>query len=156
MFEEMASPTEDELSVQDASYRAWAREMMGKRLLHGYVVETTGGRPAASGCVWLRETQPSPGRPAGMTPYVLSVYTVPEFRRKGLASMVIEAATDWGRKNGYHRILLHASLTGRKVYSRLGWKRTWEMEFRYDGHVKASRVRKRVPGLTSKRSRASS
>lgn len=149
MFEEMARPTEEDLSVLDASYREWAREMMKQRLLHGYVVETSRGKPAASGCVWLREMQPSPGHPAGMIPYVLSVYTVPEFRRKGLASMIVEEAMGWGRKHGYHRILLHASSTGRMVYSNLGWKRTWEMEFRYDRSVKRSGLRGRKSRPTS-------
>ena len=98
MFEEMASPTEEELSVHDASYRAWAREMMKRGLLHVYVVETRSGQPAASGGVWLREMQPSPGHPHGMVPYVLSVYTRPEFRRKGLASMIVEEAMGWAQE----------------------------------------------------------
>lgn len=101
-------------------------------LLHGYIVNTSRGRPAASGCVWLRETQPAPGRPATLTPYVLSMYTEPEFRRNGLASMIIEEATKWGRKKGYHKMVLHASKVGRKVYAKLGWERTWEMEYYFE------------------------
>ena len=66
MFEEMAGPAEEELRVHDESYRIWAREMMKRKLLHCYVVETSGGKPAASGGVWLREMQPSPGHPHGM------------------------------------------------------------------------------------------
>jgi GNAT superfamily N-acetyltransferase len=154
MFEEMAIPTADELSLHDESYRLWAREKMKRRLLHGYIVETSDGKPAASGCVWLREMQPSPGHPHGMVPYVLSMFTRPEFRRKGLASMIIEEAMEWGRKHGYYKMVLHASLTGRKVYSQLGWKRTWEMEFRYDAPAEpAPRVRRGRP-LPSKPSRA--
>jgi GNAT superfamily N-acetyltransferase len=154
MFEEMAIPTADELGVHDGSYRLWAKEMMKRRLLHGYIVETSDGKPAASGCVWLREMQPSPGHPHGMVPYVLSMYTRPEFRRKGLASMIIEEAMGWARKHGYYKIVLHASLTGRKVYSRLGWKRTWEMEFRYDSPAaKLGRLRRGRP-LPSRPSRA--
>jgi GNAT superfamily N-acetyltransferase len=140
MFEEMSSPTDEELSVHDESYRAWAKEMMKRRLMHCYIVTTAAGRPAASGCVWLREMQPSPGHPHGMVPYVLSVYTRPEFRRMGLASMIVEEATAWASKHGYYKIVLHASKTGRKVYSQLGWKRTWEMEFRFDAPARARRV----------------
>jgi GNAT superfamily N-acetyltransferase len=154
MFEEMASPTADELSVHDESYRSWARELMKRRLLHGYVVESNSGKPAASGCVWLREMQPSPGHPHGMVPYVLSMYTRPEFRRKGLASMIIEEAMEWARKRGCYKIMLHASSTGRKVYSQLGWKRTWEMEFRYDTPAKPARLRRGRSRLPSKPSQA--
>jgi len=154
MFEEMTRPTEEELRVQDESYRIWAKDLMKQRLLHGYIVETSNGRPAASGCVWLREIQPSPGHPPGMVPYVLSIYTNPKFRRKGLASMIMGEATEWGRKHGYHKIMLHASKTGRKVYSQLGWKRTWEMEFRYDRPAKPARLRQRKPPRPSRPSRA--
>jgi len=154
MFEEMTRPTKEELKVHDESYRAWAGGMMKRRLMHSYVVTTIGGKPAASGCVWLREMQPSPGHPHGMVPYVLSMYTRPEFRRKGLASMIIEEAMEWAKKHGYYKILLHASLTGRKVYSQLGWKRTWEMEFRYDPPAEPTRLRRGRPRLPSKHSRA--
>jgi len=132
MFEDMTDATADELKVQDASYRVWAREMMKKKLLHGYIAQTKDGTPAASGCVWLREVQPSPGRPAARVPYVLSVYTVPEFRRNGLASMVVEEAMAWAKREGYHKIVLHASTVGRKVYTKLGWKRGREMEFYFE------------------------
>jgi GNAT superfamily N-acetyltransferase len=154
MFEEMTRPTEEELAVHDASYRSWAREMMRKRLLHAYVVETSGGKPAASGGVWLRDMQPSPGHPHGMVPYVLSVYTRPEFRRKGLASMIVQEATEWARKHGYYKVVLHASKTGRKVYSQLGWKRTWEMELRFDGPARPARVSAGRPRWRAKPSRA--
>ena len=132
MFEEMVHPTPEELEVLEESYRKWAPELMRRRLLHGYIVTTGTGEVAASGCVWLRDTQPSPGRPAGKVPYLLSVYTRPEFRREGLASMVVKEAMEWARRKGYHKIVLHASRAGRKVYSRLGWERTWEMEFNFE------------------------
>jgi GNAT superfamily N-acetyltransferase len=132
MFEEMRNPTAEAARAADEAYRTWAREMMKRRLFHGYIVTTSGGRVAASGCVWLREVQPSPDRPSGRVPYVLSVFTRPEFRRKGLASLIIKEAMEWGRRKGYHKMVLHASSVGKKVYSQLGWKRTWEMEFRYE------------------------
>jgi GNAT superfamily N-acetyltransferase len=131
MFVEMVRPTRDQLEVLEASYRKWAPEMMRRRLLHGYIV-TSGRKVVASGCVWLRDVQPSPGRPAGKVPYLLSVYTVPELRRNGLASMIVKEAMEWSRKKGYHKMVLHASRTGRKVYSKLGWERTWEMEYYFE------------------------
>lgn len=132
MFEEMSHSTAEELMVLDESYRRWAREQMKRRLFHAYVVTAGRGKVAASGCVWLREVQPSPGQAPGLVPYVMSVYTLPEFRRNGLASMVLREATEWARKKGYAKTVLHASSVGRKVYARLGWKRTWEMEFRLE------------------------
>jgi GNAT superfamily N-acetyltransferase len=152
MFEEMTNPTAEAAKIADDSYRKWAKEMMRRRLLHGYIVTNGNGKAAASGCVWLREVQPSPDRPKGMVPYVLSMYTRPEFRRNGLASMIMEEATEWAKSRGFHKIVLHASSVGRKVYSQLGWKRTWEMEFRFDGTAKRARLRRGTPRRPSKRS----
>lgn len=132
MYIEMVKPTKEELAILEESYRKWAPEMMRRKLFHAYLVTTPEGRPAASGCVWLREVQPAPGRPSGYVPYLLSMYTSPEFRRKGLASVIVKEAMDWAKKNGYHKIVLHASRAGRKVYSKLGWERTWEMEYRFE------------------------
>jgi len=41
--------------------------------------------------------------------------------------MVVKEAIEWCRRNKYERLMLHASEMGRKVYSKLGFKRTWEM-----------------------------
>jgi len=127
MFEDQAGVESASVDLGDP-YRAWAREMMKQRMLHCYVVTDRRGNVAASGCVWMRQVQPSQGRPAALVPYLMSMYTVPRFRRKGLASMVVKEAMEWAKKKGYGKITLHASSTGRKVYSKLGWKRTWEME----------------------------
>ncbi len=41
--------------------------------------------------------------------------------------MVVKEAMGWCRKNKYERLMLHASEMGRKVYCKLGFRRTWEM-----------------------------
>jgi hypothetical protein len=40
----------------------------------------------------------------------------------------VKEAMKWAKRNGYSKMTLHASSAGRKVYTKLGWKRTWEME----------------------------
>jgi GNAT superfamily N-acetyltransferase len=154
MFEEYAPLTPEERAVAVDAYPAWAREMTRKRLFHGYIVETSGGRVAASGCLWLREQQPSRGRPASLVPYVMSVYTDPKFRRKGLASLIMKETMAWSRKHGYRKMILHASLVGRKVYSQLGWKRTWEMEVKLDARTESTPLRRGRSRRPSKPSRA--
>lgn len=154
MFDEMTRMTPEEHRVAGDSYRVWARDLMKQKLFHGYVVETPRGKVAASGCVWLRQVQPSRGHPAILVPYVMSIYTDTKFRRKGLASMIVEESMVWAKKHGYRKLTLHASLVGRKVYSKLGWKRTWEMEVDLGRpHSNFKHGRSRRP---SKPSRASS
>ncbi len=62
-----------------------------------------------------------------LQPYLLSMFTEPRFRRRGVATLVVHAAIDWCKKNKYERLMLHASEMGRKVYANFGFKRTWEM-----------------------------
>ena len=111
----------------DRDYKRWAETRFKKHQFFGWLVEDQRGRIAGGGCVWLQSIQPRPHRVGQHQPYLLSMYTEPEFRGLGVASMVVNAAIDWSRKSHYQRLMLHASEMGRGVYKRLGFKRTWEM-----------------------------
>ena len=111
----------------DQVYKRWARARLRNHQLMAWVVESDDGKIAGGGCVWLQPVQPRPHRVSMVQPYLLSMYTDPHFRRRGVASMVVKQAIKWCRKNRYERLMLHASEMGRKVYSKLGFKRTWEM-----------------------------
>jgi len=148
MFEEMRHPSKEEHRVGDETYRSWARAKLRSGELLGLLVMSPDGRVVAGGCVWLREVQPAPGRTSGVMPYLMSMYTEPEFRRRGLATLVVGKAMDWARMGGYDRMTLHASEPGKEVYSRLGWERSWEMRAdltgkpaRRKGPATASRAR---------------
>jgi GNAT superfamily N-acetyltransferase len=106
----------------DRRYRAWARAHLKSGTLVGFIA----GK-ASSGCVWLQPVQPRPGGKSHV-PYLLSMYTEPEWRGRGLATRIVGAAMRWCRARGFARMSLHASTMGRRVYTKLGWKRTWEMK----------------------------
>lgn len=111
----------------DRVYKRWARARLRNHQFMAWVVKSADGRMAGGGCVWLQPVQPRPHRTPMVQPYLLSMYTEPDFRRRGVASMVVKEAIKWCRKNKYERLMLHASEMGRRVYSQLGFKRTWEM-----------------------------
>jgi GNAT superfamily N-acetyltransferase len=118
----------------DRDYERWARTRLRKHQFFGWIVEDQKGRVAGGGCVWLQMIQPRPHRVGTVQPYLLSMYTEPEFRGLGVASMVVNAAIEWCRRNQYERLMLHASEMGRGVYGRLGFKRTWEMRLDLASH----------------------
>lgn len=119
---------DDELHERgDRVYKRWARARLKSHELMAWVVKSSDGRVVGGGCVWLQTVQPRPHRVSMVQPYLLSMYTEPDFRRQGVASMVVKEAIEWCRRNRYERLMLHASEMGRKVYSKLGFKRTWEM-----------------------------
>ena len=61
-------------------------------------------------------------------PYLLNVYTEPEFRNQGLARLLTVKAIEWCRSQGYKILWLHASKYGKPLYDSLGFEPTNEMK----------------------------
>ncbi len=88
--------------------------------------------------VQLRRTLPHPVEAPGgkitvaegRHAIVINVFTEPAWRRRGLATLLMECLLAWARKERLDRLVLHASDEGRMVYERLGFVRTNEMRFK--------------------------
>jgi GNAT superfamily N-acetyltransferase len=94
------------------------------------------GQPRASGPppivsgggLQVRPLMPRPGHVRGEPEaLILSMWTDPAHRRRGLATCVLEAMLDWCRRRGIRRVTLHASAQGRPIYERMGFTQTNEM-----------------------------
>jgi GNAT superfamily N-acetyltransferase len=127
MWMDLGVRDQERLESADKSYRRWIKARLKNRTLFAWLVQDRGGRIAGGGCLWLHPIQPNPRRSFMLQPYLLSMFTEPDFRRRGVASMVVSKAIEWSKKQGYGRLMLHASDMGRKVYSKFGFRRTWEM-----------------------------
>ncbi len=84
--------------------------------------------------VHLRRVLPHPVKNAatfahGRHGVIVNVFTEPEWRRKGLAGMLLKQIIDWSRDEKLDRLLLHASANGRALYERLGFVAANEMRF---------------------------
>ena len=64
----------------DRVYKRWARARLKNHELMAWVVKSSDGRIAGGGCVWLQPVQPRPHRLSMVQPYLLSMYTEPDFR----------------------------------------------------------------------------
>jgi GNAT superfamily N-acetyltransferase len=128
MWEAIGGRSRGELDRADPIYRDWVeREARAGRFV-AFLVEERGGRVLGSGAVWLSPAQPRPGRLARETmPYILSMFTEPDARGRGVASRIVRAMIAWSSRRGYRRIFLHASEQGRPVYTRLGFELGNEM-----------------------------
>lgn len=116
------------LDEADVVFRRWARARLRSGKLVGFLAEDGRGLVVAGGCVWLMVVHPRPGYPGGDQPYLLSFYTEPAHRGKGLARKVLRVCLAWCREQGYPRVTLHASAMGRPIYEQHGFERTWEMK----------------------------
>lgn len=114
-------------------FRAWFAEELRARRLTGYIATDERGRPWGAGLVWLQPRQPGLSSARKFTPYIFSMYTEPEFRRRGVASAVVRALVDWARRRGYTRVDLQATPAGRPVYERLGFRPTSHMRLELPG-----------------------
>jgi GNAT superfamily N-acetyltransferase len=133
MWQDIGIGEQSSLDEADRDYRKWAKSALENGSLVGWIVETPERIIAGGGCLWLRPEQPRPDLKELAVPYLLSMFTEPEFRRKRVASRIVEEAIEWCKRNGYRRVLLHASKKGRGLYRKYGFTRTWEMRLELSG-----------------------
>jgi GNAT superfamily N-acetyltransferase len=58
---------------------------------------------------------------------ILNVFTEPEWRRRGVAKLLLEEIIAWAREKRLDRLVLHASDEGQALYEGLGFKPSNEM-----------------------------
>ena len=151
MWTAIGHRTESEIRAHDRGYRRWLGPRLRSHEVVGIVAESPRELPLGSGLVWFRPDQPRPGFPRLVTPYILSMFTEPESRGRGIASGIVRRLVRACRDRGYPSVVLHASEEGRGVYARLGFERTWEMRFWVDPAMRRRRARwatepRRKPG----------
>lgn len=128
MFDETrATTTVEEGDAVEAAVLAYVRRAIPAGTFRSWVVECA-GEIVAGGGLQLRTLMPRPGyihgEPEGL---IVSMWTAPEHRRRGLGRQVVEAMLTWGRAHGVTRFTLHASDAGRPLYALFGFQSTSEM-----------------------------
>jgi len=123
------------------SFRAQSREKLQNMFEHGEYTGWLAGpenqpvKIVAGAGVQLREAPPHPQPNAngkidivsGRQASIQNVYTEPEWRRRGLAALLIERIIEWTREQGIDSLVRHPSDEGRALYERLGCIATTQM-----------------------------
>ena len=124
-------------------FRTMSRDRLLEQLTNGEYVgwlasmKDTADKIIAGAGAQLRNVMPHPltspdgGRAIaqGRHAIIINVFTEPEWRRRGVAALLMQRIIDWSRKEGLDRLVLHASDDGRPLYERLGFVLTNEMKF---------------------------
>ena len=140
MFQDMGEVPPDLFE----SFRVQSHDKLQKMLERGDYIgwlaspENQPERIVAGAGVQLREVTPHPQTNAngkidivsGREAIIQNVFTEPDWRRRGLAALLIKGIIDWTRGDGIDSVVLHASDEGRALYERLGFVLTTEMRFR--------------------------
>lgn len=64
--------------------------------------------------------------------YVTSVYVLPEWRNRGIATKLVAMAIDWAKDRGCPMIRLRTTKLSKPLYERLGFRNSGELELRWD------------------------
>jgi GNAT superfamily N-acetyltransferase len=127
MFDSIAPLPDRDGDHLEAAILRYIVQAMPAGTFRSWVVEH-GGTIVAGGGLQLRTLMPRPGyvrgEPEGL---IVSMWTDPEHRRRGLGRLVVEAILAWGRGHGVTRFTLHASNDGQPLYQLYGFLPTNEM-----------------------------
>jgi GNAT superfamily N-acetyltransferase len=115
------------LREHERTYRRWLGQNLPAGQVIALVAEDGTGHPMGSGCVWFYTDHPRPGIGVAETAYLMSMFTDPAFRRRGVASRLVREAIRTARERGCPRMVLHAAPMARELYPTFGFERTWEM-----------------------------
>jgi GNAT superfamily N-acetyltransferase len=96
-----------ESGLADRSYSAWVAEEDGAII--------------AMGGVTYYALPPNDWCPSGKTAYIGNVYTLPAFRRQGVANRLLTLIINEAKENKCQRILLNTSDMGRPLYEKHGF-----------------------------------
>jgi GNAT superfamily N-acetyltransferase len=144
MFQDMGSVSRATFDGLVNEARRWTERALASGEYLGWLGSPK-DRPeviAGGAGVQMRRVAPHPFRPPrddafakGKHAIVLNVFTEPEWRRRGLAQLLMEEILRWSRDEQLDRLVLHASDEARALYERLGFELTNEM--RYAGGLEA-------------------
>lgn len=80
------------------------------------------GEVAATAFLVVEERPANPTYLTGKVGTVMNVLTYPQYRRQGFSSRVLRALIDEAKRSGVSAIELSATVDGRPVYEKLGFK----------------------------------
>lgn len=117
----------EECGVPDQDTDGDLRAFFEKKLVDGSLVEwlcIEDGQAVASAAIMFYEFVPSRTNPSGLRGYVTNMYTAPEHRRKGIATLLLGKLVEEAKARGVQRLWLHATGMGQPVYLKFGFKET--------------------------------
>ncbi len=115
------------LDVMAQNFEPWVKSMIAGGKYLGWLTQDEGRVVAGAGLLLL-DWPPHPLDPhSTQRGYLLNVYVEPEYRRKRLASKLIELALAEARRRKIRVVALHSTEEGRPLYESTGFRRTNEM-----------------------------
>lgn len=78
-------------------------------------------RPAGVGGLVVRTHPGNFGNPSGRVGYIMNMYTLPAYRKNGIAAEILNRLVQSGKEMGLTSFELHATKDGEPVYQKFGF-----------------------------------
>jgi GNAT superfamily N-acetyltransferase len=105
-----------EKSAKEAN-RAYITESIQKGDFLSWVAEIDGKIVSTSGLTFWKKP-PTYKSSTGLEAYIMNMYTLPEWRRNGIATMLLREIISFVKTTGVKRIWLHATTGGKPIYEK--------------------------------------
>ena len=135
MFQDMGDVSGDAVEILRANARSRLEEWIDKANYIGWLA-VPADEPeiiVAGAGVQLQPILPRPLDVSmigeGRQGTIVNVFTEPQWRRRGIAGLLIKEIITWSKIEQIDRLVLHASDEGRSIYERLGFTESNEMRF---------------------------
>jgi ribosomal protein S18 acetylase RimI-like enzyme len=117
----------EKLRVMAEHFHPWLEKRLDDGRYYGFALCDTDQVVAAIGLMTI-DWPPHPSHPTmDQRGYVLNVFVEPTYRRRGLASTLMQIAEAEFARRGITYAVLHATQLGKPVYEQIGWMGTPEM-----------------------------
>jgi ribosomal protein S18 acetylase RimI-like enzyme len=127
MFVDAGRRDDQVLQLMAQAHEPWVAQAITDNRYLGWLTEDDGQVVAGAGLLLL-DWPPHPLDPRSTTRgYLLNVYVEPDYRRRHLASNLIELALAEARRRGIRVVALHSTEEGRRLYESAGFRPTNEM-----------------------------
>ena len=140
MFSDMGQLPAEKFETFLAESKETLRSMFEHDQYVGWLVspQSQPQKIVAGAGVTLRRVAPHPQQTpngqfeivSGRQAIIQNVFTDPEWRRRGLGTLLMKEIIAWSKQTGIESLVLHASDEGRPLYEKLGFAATNEMRFR--------------------------
>jgi GNAT superfamily N-acetyltransferase len=135
MFQDMGAVSDDAFEILRAKARIRVEQWIHNGSYIGWLAAPA-NKPemiVAGAGVQLHPILPRPRDVStigeGQQGTIVNVFTEPQWRRRGIAGLLVQEIIIWSRKEQLDRFILHASDEGRSIYERLGFVVSNEMRF---------------------------
>ena len=126
MFKEIGSIALLQDNAEEQIYAKYKELYQEEKGCH-YLVYENDGVVACGGAV-IKEDVPFCFFKTPMYGYIVDVYCIPEKRKNGYSSKIIEELLKWLKIKGVHTIKLKPSAVGKHLYEKFGFCDSGEME----------------------------